>query len=62
MGVFQYLIRLPNFMKLSVQSLIKMGEEMCESVIHEKMEKISYKYSPPIPVQQTQQQSTSLFS
>jgi len=47
MSIFQYLIRLPNFMKLSVESLIKMGEEMCETLIQEKMERISYKYAPP---------------
>jgi len=45
-SIFQYLIRLPNFMQLSVQSLIDLGEEMYQNIIFEKMDKISYKYSP----------------
>ena len=49
MSIFQYLIRLPNFMKLSVQSLIQLGEEMYANIVFEKMDKISCKYSPQIP-------------
>ena len=48
-SIFQYLIRLPNFMKLSVQSLIQLGEEMYANIVFEKMDKISCKYSPQIP-------------